>query len=349
MATGLIALGSNLGDPPANVQHALHLLDAHPDVQVLARSRLYQTQPIGGPQGQGAFVNAAATVATSLAPRELFVCLRHIETELGRRRRQRWAARVVDLDLLLYDDLVIRSPQLTIPHPRMAFRRFVLEPAAEVAPALIHPQIGWTMRQLLQHLNTAANYVALTGVPGTGKSDLARRAAQAQAGRYLADPAARQSASEPDDPLNKATARKERQRLEQRGTLLLRDRWQQPESPSISDFWFDQQLAYLQLAGDLELQERVVSQWQTWQDRIVHPKLLVMLVANTARPDAERTVPSAAGSPETDSQTADRQEELQTRLHALVSRPGQGPALILDAADSQWAFAELSAAVQAMQ
>ena len=129
---------------------------------------------------------------TALSPPGLLAALRNVEATLGRQRRQRWAARSVDLDLLLYDDLILKSAELELPHPRMAFRRFVLEPAADVAAEMVHPLIGWTIGQLLSHLNSAANYVAVTGVPGIGKTKLARQAAVETASRFLADPVAEQ-------------------------------------------------------------------------------------------------------------------------------------------------------------
>ena len=99
-------------------------------------------RPIGGPAGQEPFLNAAALLETSLPPAELLARLQRIELHLGRTRETRWAARTLDLDLLLYDNLVLNTPYLTLPHPRMAFRRFVLEPAAEVAPEMAHPRLA---------------------------------------------------------------------------------------------------------------------------------------------------------------------------------------------------------------
>ena len=193
MATTLIALGANLGDRQGNLQRAIALLDRPPVQRVVAHSRWFSTAAIGGPAGQAEFVNAAARVETSLSPLELLAVLREIEAELGRQRRERWAARCVDLDLLLFDDLILKTPELELPHPRMAFRRFVLEPAADVAADLLHPVIGWTMGQLLTHLNGAPNYLAITGLPGVGKTELAQAAAAATSSVFVADPAAERS------------------------------------------------------------------------------------------------------------------------------------------------------------
>ncbi len=152
MVTCLIALGSNLGDRCAVLTEAIRQLAAHPDIHLLTRSAWFHTQPVGGPTGQGAFVNAAVRVETSLAPEALWEVLHGIEQQLGRERRERWAARRVDLDLLLYGERVLRTPQLTIPHPRMHERLFVLEPLAELAPHAMHPVLKKTVRELLDGL-----------------------------------------------------------------------------------------------------------------------------------------------------------------------------------------------------
>ncbi len=159
MPTCLVALGSNLGSREALVDEALaELAVAGP---VLRHSRLYRSRPVGGPPGQGEFVNAAAVVETALEPLPLLRLLQEIETRHDRQRGVRWAPRTLDLDLLLYDDVVLDTAELTLPHPRMSFRRFVLEPAAEVAGQMSHPTIGWTIGRLLDHLNNAADQVAI--------------------------------------------------------------------------------------------------------------------------------------------------------------------------------------------
>ena len=131
---------------------------------------------VGGPEGQRPYLNGALLLETSLEPEALLTRLLQIEAELGRCRSTRWDQRTIDLDLLLYDSLVVRSPELELPHPRMAVRRFVLEPAAEVAGSMVHPTIGWSVDRLLEHLCSATPYAAIVGPPESGKTELARRA-----------------------------------------------------------------------------------------------------------------------------------------------------------------------------
>jgi 2-amino-4-hydroxy-6-hydroxymethyldihydropteridine diphosphokinase len=161
MTRCLLALGSNLGDRGAQLAFACRRLAQLPKTTLLARSGWYATPPVGGPEGQGEFLNAAALVETQLRPSDLLSALMAIEAECGRQRKLRWEARVLDLDLLLCDGLVVEGGKVEVPHPRMTYRRFVLEPAVEIAPAMVHPGVGWTLASLLGRLNVARPKVAL--------------------------------------------------------------------------------------------------------------------------------------------------------------------------------------------
>ncbi len=148
-----VALGSNLdsalGDRSAHLEAAFAALAALPETSLLARSRAYETAPVG-PPGQGPYLNAAAILATRLPARDLLEEMLKIEATRGRNRatEQRWGPRTLDLDLIVYGDAQIDEPGLTVPHPRLAEREFVLEPLAEIAPDLIVPGRG-TVAQLL--------------------------------------------------------------------------------------------------------------------------------------------------------------------------------------------------------
>jgi 2-amino-4-hydroxy-6-hydroxymethyldihydropteridine diphosphokinase len=167
MAHALVALGANLGDRAEQLNAALAELARLPSSRLIRRSEWLETPPIGGPAGQDAFLNGAALLWTTLAPRQLLAALQEIEQRLGRVRGERWGARVIDLDLLLFDQLVIDEaattdgPETIVPHPRMAFRRFVLEPAVAVAPGMVHPTSGWTVQALCEQLTHGADLVAV--------------------------------------------------------------------------------------------------------------------------------------------------------------------------------------------
>lgn len=157
--TAVIAFGSNLGDETSVFHETCSRLVALKHVDSLNASRLHRTKPVGGPADQPDYLNAAIRLDTALTATELHLQLRNIETELGRQRRVRWGPRTIDLDLLLFGDQRIETETLTIPHPRMTFRRFVLEPASEIGPELFHPVAQLTIAELLEHLNQKPNSI----------------------------------------------------------------------------------------------------------------------------------------------------------------------------------------------
>ena len=155
-SVALIGLGSNLGDRVVNLEGAIAALSKTPGVAVLKVSSFHETEPVGGPAGQGKFLNAAAALETTLDPNSLLHVLQEIEERFGRVRTVRWGERTLDLDLLLFDDRIIQTSEIEIPHPRINTRRFVLEPLLEVAPGAVDPITRRTFADILADLAPGA-------------------------------------------------------------------------------------------------------------------------------------------------------------------------------------------------
>jgi len=163
----VIAFGANLGDRGQTIRDAANDLKNHPKISKFVLSELISTPPVGGPAGQPEFLNAAARFETGLSPEQLHQLLVEIETQHGRLRESRWDARSLDLDLLLYGGTTVDSANLTIPHPRMTFRRFVLQPTSQVAADMVHPKTGTTIASLWDHLQTAPPVAEVVAFPSS--------------------------------------------------------------------------------------------------------------------------------------------------------------------------------------
>ncbi len=174
-AFSCLGLGSNLGDRLALLDFAVSALSETQGIEVCAISSYRETMPVGGPAGQGAFLNAAATLRTTLDPHDLLRCLQAIETDCGRLRSVRWGERTLDLDLLTYDTKFLWTPGLIVPHPLMAVRRFVLAPLAEIAPDVVHSPTGLSVASLLARLDRKPGHLALVGPSGHLKAEVFAR------------------------------------------------------------------------------------------------------------------------------------------------------------------------------
>jgi deoxyguanosine kinase len=177
-----IGLGSNLGDRDNSIKRALKMLADAKDVEVARVSELIETPPLGGAV-QPKFLNAVAEIKTSIGCQDLHKILLDIETSLGRQRQQKWSPRTIDLDLLLFGDEVINRPALTVPHPRMHLRCFVLKGLSQLGPELLHPVLKEPMTELAGRLHSAdfvlnpnlPQLISIAGIIGVGKTTLTKK------------------------------------------------------------------------------------------------------------------------------------------------------------------------------
>ena len=148
--TSYLGIGSNLGDRRANIEKSIELLKSISRISIKKISLSYETPASGGPKNQPKFLNAAAKIQTTLTPLDLLVELKNIESSLKRKHSVHWGPRTIDLDILFYDDLVFLNSSLSIPHPLLHKRVFVLRPLADIAPDLVHPQYKRRVKDLLE-------------------------------------------------------------------------------------------------------------------------------------------------------------------------------------------------------
>ncbi len=160
MPRTLISLGANLGNVRESMHAAKRLLADSFGSTNLVMSQLYRTPPIGGPDGQGDFLNAVAAIETNRSVWEVWDTLKSIESTLGRQRQLRWEARRIDVDLLLYDQQRVWTPHLKVPHPRMCMRTFVVVPALEIVADWIDPVTGWSISKLHFHLKNSQSCIS---------------------------------------------------------------------------------------------------------------------------------------------------------------------------------------------
>ncbi len=156
MKNVFISLGTNMGDRTENLKSAL--LQVSKFSKIIKLSSIYKTEAVGN-ESQPDFLNAAIELETGLLPYELLERLHSIENEMGRKRETKWGPRIIDLDIIFYNDLVIISPNITIPHPHAHQRRFVIEPLAEIAPDFIHPKLNMTISELSGQLSDSKKVI----------------------------------------------------------------------------------------------------------------------------------------------------------------------------------------------
>mgnify|MGYP006275672203 CR=1 FL=1 len=362
MARCLIACGSNRGRRREQLDRAVELLRAMPGMAVRAVSHYRETAPVGGPPGQQPFLNGACLVETDLPPGKVLEMLAAVEKTLHRIRTERWAARTIDLDLLLYDDLVIESPELTVPHPRMATRRFVLEPATEIAGDLLFPTAACTVRDLLHNISAVHPLVTIVGVPGSGASEIATAVADAVMGRTLHAPVALPSAAGGPRPSLACW----QQALAAWAAPLGRDRWCNASGVTVADYWCEGLMAAAADELDADELDALRREADTVAARSLAPCVAIMLRVDPAaleeriafRSRRSRDHSDVFADLATTALICDRPGDrvaplmrLQDRLLSRLRAPGaRAPRAVItiDAADLARATLDAVAAVEAM-
>jgi 2-amino-4-hydroxy-6-hydroxymethyldihydropteridine diphosphokinase len=365
MARCLIGCGSNRGSRREQLDRAIELLRFMPGVAVTAVSRYRETSPIGGPPGQPSYLNGACLIDTDLTPWDVLAMLAAVEKTLHRERTERWGARTIDLDLLLYDDAVIDTPELTVPHPRMATRRFVLEPAVEIAGDLPFPSAGCTVRDLLDTITTPSPLVAVVGIPGSGAPEVASAIADAVMGRVVHAPTPLPLA----DGGPRASLDRWRQTLAAWAEPLARDRWTDAAVVTIADYWCDGLIAAAAEELDADELDRFRADADAAALRCVVPQVAIALVVDHAALEERIAFRARRSRDHTDvfadlapaalvcDHPADTvapllrvQERLLRRLRTTGGRGPRTPKAVItvEANDLSRAAAEATAAIEAM-
>lgn len=273
-----IGLGSSLGDKTAALRAAVDALRAHPAIQSVQTSTFYATPPLGGRE-QPAYLNAVARIETSLSPAALLAAMQAIEDQMGRVRTGRWQPRTIDLDLLLYDDQVIATPELTVPHPQMHLRSFVLRGLCELDAKAVHPTLHQPAGELYRRLNSKdffpdaarPQWVSIAGLIGVGKTTLASRLAEALSGQLIGEKyddnpfLAQVYAGQKDKALDS-----ELFFLSSSAAQLRRDRMK-AGNRYISDYVFDKALIY-------------ASSWLSAEDLAAYKKYYASVAEEVAQP-----------------------------------------------------------------
>jgi deoxyguanosine kinase len=282
--TAYIGLGSNLGEREKSIWNAVNMLGETEAIEVVRESEIIETSPLGK-MNQPKYLNAVAEIETGLSAEDLYKRLVDIETALGRETKEKWASRIIDLDLLLFGGEIINNPNLTVPHSQMHLRSFVLKGMCELNPELVHPVINESMKELAVRLN-GADYVlnseipqviSVGGIIGVGKTTLAENIAKLLGGKLLLE------AYDTNPYMPEVYAGKKQYALDsQLYFLTTRTEQLNPDvltagRIAVSDYVFDKELIYARRlldARQLTLYERT---YPLLTSQVVSPVLVIYL------------------------------------------------------------------------
>tara|TARA_Y100000385_G_scaffold246922_1_gene266576 strand:+ start:243 stop:1388 length:1146 start_codon:yes stop_codon:yes gene_type:complete len=281
----LIGCGANVGARREQLEQAIDMLRFMPGVQLKHVSQFLETRPVGGPPGQPPYLNAACLIETTFEPTEVLDMLLAVENTLQRSREIRWGPRTIDLDLLIYDDCVLKTERLQVPHPRMTTRRFVLEPAAEIAADLKHPVSGCTIHDLLENISQRHLHVAVVGVPGSGAPEIADAVADVTLSRLIHAPVSL--------PINAVGALSEKQLSTKKDPTeqllllsqkyadpLLKTSWPVDPHGTVTDYWIESIRLAAENNPTIELNKQFEDDFSSISQETVAPHVILLLNVN---------------------------------------------------------------------
>ena len=284
-ANCLIGCGANEGARREQLNQAIDMLRFMPGVRLVDVSQFLETLPVGGPPGQSPYLNAACLIETTFKPAEVLDMLLAVENTLHRSRETRWGPRTIDLDLLLYDDCVLKTECLQVPHPRMTTRRFVLEPAAAIAADLKHPVAGCTIRELLENISERHLHVAVVGVPGSGAPEIADAVADVTLSRLIHAPAplplssfgapnGEQSAIK-EEPVDQLLLLSQKY-----AAPLLKANWPVDPHGTVTDYWIESIRLAAQTNSVRDTNKQFENAFATISQETVVPNVILLLNVN---------------------------------------------------------------------
>ena len=284
-ANCLIGCGANEGARREQLNQAIDMLRFMPGVRLIDVSQFLETLPVGGPPGQSPYLNAACLIETTFKPAEVLDMLLAVENTLHRSRETRWGPRTIDLDLLLYDDCVLKTECLQVPHPRMTTRRFVLEPAAAIAADLKHPVAGCTIRELLENISERHLHVAVVGVPGSGAPEIADAVADVTLSRLIHAPAplplssfgapnGEQSAIK-EEPVDQLLLLSQKY-----AAPLLKANWPVDPHGTVTDYWIESIRLAAQTNSVSDTNKQFENAFATISQETVVPNVILLLNVN---------------------------------------------------------------------
>ena len=281
----LIGCGANEGARREQLNQAIDMLRFMPGVRLVDVSQFLETLPVGGPPGQSPYLNAACLIETTFKPAEVLDMLLAVENTLHRTRETRWGPRTIDLDLLLYDDCVVKTECLQVPHPRMATRRFVLEPAAAIAADLKHPVAGCTIRELLENISARHLHVAVVGVPGSGAPEIADAVADVTLSRLIHAPAPlplnafgapnREQTAVTEEPVDQLLLLSQRY-----AAPLLKANWPVDPHGTVTDYWIESIRLAAQNNSTSDTNKQFENAFATISQETVVPNVILLLNVN---------------------------------------------------------------------